>query len=231
MTKEKIFTDSIKCGHFQNYAPMPIVSHYSNLRDYEEGEGILDWEAGSIYEIIECPACGEISLRKYLWHSMLSDGEEIEYKYLYPLDQTDLQGLPSNIKSGYQAAQRVRNIDTNAYAVLLGRVLDLICADRNATGDTLDKRLKSLSERGEIPEKLVDVSSGLRKLRNIGANADLGELSSADLPVLDGLTRAILEYVYSAPLLIEETEKRLDKLKKKKAKNTLKNDTTDHLKE
>jgi hypothetical protein len=99
------------------------------------------------------------------------------------------------------------------------------------TGDTLDKRLKSLSERGEIPEKLVDVSSGLRKLRNIGANADLGELSSADLPVLDGLTRAILEYVYSAPLLIEETEKRLDKLKKKKAKNTLKNDTTDHLKE
>jgi len=70
---------------------------------------------------------------------MLSDGEEIEYKYLYPLDQTDPQGLPSNIKSGYQAAQRVRNIDTNAYAVLLGRVLDLICADRNATGDTLDK--------------------------------------------------------------------------------------------
>jgi len=61
MTKEKIFTDSIKCGHFQNYAP---VSHYSNLRDYEEGEGILVWEAGSIYEIIECPACGEISLRK-----------------------------------------------------------------------------------------------------------------------------------------------------------------------
>lgn len=78
---------------------------------------------------------------------------------------------------------------------------------------------------------MVDVSSGLRKLRNIGAHADLGELSSADLPVLDGLTRAILEYVYSAPLLIEETEKRLDKLKKKKAKNTLKNDTTDHLKE
>jgi len=177
---------------------------------------MLIWEAGSVYELIECPACGEISLRKYFWHSILSDGEEIGYKYLYPLDQRGPQGLPNNIKSGYEEAQRVRNINTNAYAVLLGRVLDLICADRNASGDTLDKKLKSLSERGEIPEKLVDVSSGLRNLRNIGAHADLGELSSADLPVLDGLTRAILEYVYSAPLLINEAEKRLAKLKKEK---------------
>ncbi|TFG78112.1 MAG: DUF4145 domain-containing protein [Thermodesulfobacteriales bacterium] len=159
------------------------------------------------------------------------DVNEIEYTNLYPKDEECPRGLPSKIESGYQAAQRVRNIDANAYAVLLGRVLDLVCDDRNATGDTLDKRLKSLSKRGEIPEKLIDVSSGLRKLRNIGAHADLGELSSDVLPVLDGLTRAILEYVYFAPLLIEETEKRLDKLKKKKAKNTLKNDTTDHLKE
>jgi len=216
MTNEKRFTDSIKCEHCQNQAPMEIVSHYSNLRDYEEREGMLIWEAGSVYELIECPACGEISLRKYFWHSILSDGEEIGYKYLYPLDQRGPQGLPNNIKSGYEEAQRVRNINTNAYAVLLGRVLDLICADRNASGDTLDKKLKSLSERGEIPEKLVDVSSGLRNLRNIGAHADLGELSSADLPVLDGLTRAILEYVYSAPLLINEAEKRLAKLKKEK---------------
>lgn len=214
MSKEKKFTESIKCGHCQNQAPMRIVSDYSNISDYEEHEGMLIWEAGWVYELIECPACREITLLKHYWHSILSDDEEIEYKYLYPSDEAGPKGLPKKINSSYEAALRVRNIDTNAYAVLLGRVLDLICVDRDASGDTLHEKLKSLSERGEIPEKLVEVSSGLRKLRNIGAHADLGELSNADLPVLDGLTRAILEYVYSAPLLIRETEKRLAKLKK-----------------
>jgi len=64
----------------------------------------------------------------------------------------------------------------------------------------------------------VDVAAGIRKLRNIGAHADLGELTEAELPVLDGLTRAILEYVYSAPLLAREAEERLAKLKKRKLK-------------
>jgi hypothetical protein len=222
MSKEKKFTESIKCGHCQNQAPMRIVSDYSTIKEYNAPQTTVYWDAGLVYELIECPTCKDIILRFYNWHSGRMDVNDIEYTTLYPKDEKGPRGLPSEIESGFQAAQRVRNIDTNAYAVLLGRVLDLICDDRSASGDTLDKKLKSLSERGEIPEKLVDVSSGLRKLRNIGAHADLGELSNADLPVLDGLTRAILEYVYSAPLLIRETEKRLAKLKNKKSKKNSK---------
>lgn len=223
MSKEKNFTTSIKCGHCQNKAPMEVVADYSTVKDYDDPRSGVTWEAGSFYELMECPACGEIALRRHFWHSgRMDETHEIKYRYLYPIDGIEIQGLPDKIESGYQAAQKVRNIDTNAYAVLLGRVLDLICDDRNASGDTLDKKLKSLSKRGEIPEKLVDISSGLRKLRNIGAHADLGELSSADLPVLDGLTRAILEYVYSAPLLITEAEKRLARLKHKKSQKTTK---------
>ena len=102
----------------------------------------------------------------------------------------------------------------------MGRVLDLVCEDRRASGDSLDKRLRSLADDGEIPAKLVDVATGLRRLRNIGAHADLGELTGSDLPVLDDLTRAILEYVYSAPHLAREAQERFAKLKKKPKRKT-----------
>jgi hypothetical protein len=143
---------------------------------------------------------------------------------LYPLGEKVLRGLPRKIDAAYQAAHKVRNIDANAYGVLLGRVLDLVCEDRKASGKTLDQKLKSLAQNGEIPSKLVDVAAGVRKLRNIGAHANMGDLTAAELPVLDDLTRAILEYVYSAPFLAKEAEKRLAKLKTKKGEDPTQED-------
>ena len=69
-----------------------------------------------------------------------------------------------------------------------------------------------MTEKGEIPERLCEIAHNLRKLRNIGAHADLGNLTEAEVPVLDDLCRAILEYVYAAPKLIEQVEQRLQEL-------------------
>jgi Domain of unknown function (DUF4145) len=63
----------------------------------------------------------------------------------------------------------------------------------------LNKKLNDLAEKGEIPTKLVEVAHSLRKLRNFGAHASLGELTRDEIPILDDLCRAILEYVYNAP--------------------------------
>ena len=212
--KKKRFSGLIKCAHCQNKAPMEIVAEYSDVEAHtDESEGTY-WEAGPVYEVNKCPACENVTLRRYIYHDGM-DPSDVEYEELYPVAGKFLRGLPSKIEEGFKAAQRVRSIDANAYGVLLGRLLDSICEDRHASGDTLDKRLKNLADKGEIPAKLVDVAAGIRKLRNIGAHADLGELTQAELPVLDDLTRAILEYVYSAPALASEAEKRFANLKAK----------------
>src|SRR5205085_3563826 len=98
----------------------------------------------------------------------------------------------------------------------LGRVLEFVCIDRKATGDTLFKQLKDLANRGEIPGPLADMADQLRTLRNIGAHASLGELSGAETPILDDLCRAILEYVYAAPHRVANVAKRIDELKKRR---------------
>jgi hypothetical protein len=123
--------------------------------------------------------------------------------------------LPSKVAKAYEAAGRVKPVDPNAFAVLLGRVLEHVCEDRGAIGETLNERLGDLAQKGEIPRKLADMAHGLRNLRNVGAHATLGELTESEIPILDDLCRAILEYVYSAPALVARVQERLDGLRAK----------------
>jgi hypothetical protein len=132
---------------------------------------------------------------------------------LYPSPNQTPKALPKRVAKAYEAASRVRNIDPNAFAVLLGRVLDHVCEDRGATGKTLYNCLNDLATKGEIPQKLADMAHRLRDLRNVGAHANLGELTQTEIPILDDLCRAVLEYVYSAPELVARVNKRLDELR------------------
>ncbi|MCH8046691.1 MAG: DUF4145 domain-containing protein [Planctomycetes bacterium] len=221
---EKQFSEVTVCGHCGNASPMAIVAEHSQvktLRQQIASDEWVSWDEGAIIRLLECPSCFGVSLTESHFHSQdqdeYDDLDEYEAERLwdikYPQQVDAPRGLPSTIEKAYQAAQKVATIDANACGVLLGRVLDVVCDDRNAQGDTLNQRLGDLATKGEIPGNLVDVANGLRQLRNIGAHANLGELEDRDIPVLDSLCRAILEYVYSAPHIAQEARSRLDELR------------------
>jgi hypothetical protein len=50
----------------------------------------------------------------------------------------------------------------------------------------------------------------------------LGELTENEAPILDNLSRAILEYVYSTPHLVEGARKALEKLNRRQQASTKK---------
>ncbi len=213
---EKRFRGTTRCDHCGNSAPMEIVADYSGVRSYNDNpRSYLSWEAGNVYELLRCPACDSVTLQSFYWHDMAMDPSEIEFKTLYPSGVDRPVGLPDSLARAFDAAQKVRNIDANAYGVLLGRVLELVCQDRNATGKNLGNKLGNLASKGEIPKKLVGVANGLQDLRNVGAHPTLGELTPAELPILDRLCRAILEYVYSAPYIAQQAETCFQRLKDK----------------
>jgi len=225
-TSTPSFTPLRKCEHCENRAPMLIGSLYSQVETHEAYSGQLShyWEEGYIHEILECPACKGIILRRYYYHDQ-TDPEGGEWQTLYPIAEGLMDGLPQPVERAYQSARRVRNVDPNAFGVLLGRVLDAICTDRGAEGNSLYKRLEFLANRGDIPQNLVDIAHSLRQLRNVGAHADFGELTPKEIPLLDDLTRAILEYVYRAPLLGKRAAEQVEKLRLARgdADNTVKN--------
>ncbi len=216
---EKNLTLATKCKHCNNVAPMEVVATYSEVKTHEDERTSHRWEAGGVYDLLLCPSCEKILLQYYFWHEDM-DPEEVTVKILYPINTELPVGLPNEIQKAYEAALAVRNISPNAYAVLVGRVLELVCKDRKATGKDLYKRLNDLADKNEIPKNLVTVAHGLRDMRNIGAHSDLGELTVEEVPLLDDLCTAILEYVYSAPHLAKQAEKRLTELKKASSKGS-----------
>ncbi|MFH0778411.1 MAG: DUF4145 domain-containing protein, partial [Candidatus Eisenbacteria bacterium] len=207
-------TQKQECGHCGNVAPMQIVQEYSQVQSYEDPQSGFSWDAGPVYELLCCPACRQITLRTCYWHQIIHDETEPKYKVLYPLTIASPHGLPPAVRRAYDAAKKVKSIDANAYGVLLGRLLEHVCQDRRASGRSLAEKLSDLRNRGEIPDKLARVAHSLRDLRNIGAHATVGELSPGEIPILDTLCRALLEYVYSAPFMVQQAERRVAALKK-----------------
>ncbi|MCD4786516.1 MAG: DUF4145 domain-containing protein [Candidatus Eremiobacteraeota bacterium] len=200
---------------------MEIVASYSIITNPFEFENDPLFEGHSDYtdwNLVKCPACSGILFQKILWCNYF-DPDEWKYEILYPFVAKPLEGLPDKVNKAYKEALNIRNIDCNAFAVLLGRVLDIICIDQKAEGKSLYERLKNLSEEGKIPERLMKLAHGLRDLRNIGAHADLGGLTQGEIPILEDICRAILEYVYIAPKLLEQVEMRINKLKNKTRDN------------
>jgi hypothetical protein len=176
--------------------------------EYDDGPPT---EQGTLYEVLSCPKCEQVTIRAGFWHDSMEQ-EDWHGKVIYPSERQGIEGLPPAVEREFRAAEQVSPISANAYAVLLGRVLDVVCDDRKASGKTLHDRLSDLATRHEIPKNLADMAHKLRQLRNVGAHADLGALTEQEVPVLAALCRAVLEYVYSAPRLVARVEKLVSKL-------------------
>ncbi len=204
----------MRCGHCHNTAPMEIVANYSGVEAHYDEPFSFSWDMGEVFKLLLCPSCKKVMLQEGFYHSEFYP-DNYDPKIVWPKVEDEIKGLPENVDKAYRAAIKVRGVDTNAYAVLLRRVLEIVCIDRSAEGKTLHEQLIYLAEKDELPSKLGDLAKNLRLMGNIGAHATVGDLSENEVPYLDALCRAVLEYIYSAPKLLEEVEKRVTQLKMK----------------
>ena len=233
MAKKNDFTSNfLDCGHCGNLAPLEIVAQYHRAMHepnpepdpYEDMYGVPPearfWEDpsdGWHYELLLCRACKQVTLRERYWFDYR---EEERTDTLYPPQAIKTYYLPEKVREAYNAARKARAIDANVYALLLGRTLEAVCEDREIKGKNLYEKLEALSKKGEIPENLVKVAHGLRSMRNIGAHKPFEGLSAQEMPLLDDLSKAILEYIYVAPNLAFEAEDRLKEIEKLKARRS-----------
>ena len=208
---EPTYRQNIKCQHCRNTVTMPVVAGYSQVRTYSADDGSMDWSAGNVFEILKCPACDGVTLQRAHFDDRFP--EEWEPVVLYPTEARKVEGLPAEIERAYAAALAVKSIEAHAFAVLVRRLLEMICLDKGAQGRSLFEQLKFLAQTGVIPQQLIDIANGLRNFGNIGAHAAGAQLSENEVPVIDALCRATLEYVYGAPHLVTLAQETLDKLK------------------
>lgn len=215
---EKEFSNKIQCRHCLNNTPMEIVAKFNRVIDTVEAHPGDYENVYKFYELLQCPACFEVSLQEYQWcDAYMETAADTTIEILYPnLETNDIPlGLPDSINKALTAAQKVKSIDANAFGVLMRRVLEMVCIDRKAKGRNLANQLEDLAQKNEIPNKLVIVAKNIKNLGNIGAHAALGDLTRDEIPILNALSNAILEYVYTAPYLADQAENRVSQLKTK----------------
>ena len=210
-------TIPLPCGNCVNVSRMDIVGAVKESHTATDDYGEPTYEYGTSYFITKCPVCREVNIYRDSWHDMQEYQEP--YDLLYPSQKEFPVGIPGNILSTLKSAEKIKGIDVNAYAILLRRMLELVCIDRSAKGDTLAKMLKDLSDRGEIPGKLVTIAKGIKDLGNVGAHPLAGELCPEEIPILRALSLALLEYIYSAPYLADMAEKQLLAVKSRSKKD------------
>lgn len=206
----------ISCLHCGNISKMEINGTV-NAEQYDHDEYGPFLSYSVLYSVLKCPACKNVNIVTYEMYGGMND-YEIDYTFLYPQNSNFPIGLPEKILTAYKAAEKVKSIDVNAYAILMRRLLELVCLDREATSGTLADMLKELANKNEIPQKLVKVALGLKDFGNIGAHAGSGELTKEEIPIVNALCSAILAYIYSAPKLANIAEEKLNTIKAKTRK-------------
>ncbi len=218
MKKTKI---AIECGICLEVRKMSILDSmsYSDEEEVDERSGhTFSW--GTIFHLCKCESCNSVNAYFYDWDdSMMPEIDLPVYNSIYPMKSKLPIGLPSKIATAFLAAYKVKRIDVNAYVVLMRRMLEMVCLDRNAKGNSLASMLNDLSINNILPNELVEVAKYLKNFGNIGAHASHGELTDKEIPIVENLAFAILEYVYSAPKLVSDAIISMNKIKGKNAAN------------
>jgi hypothetical protein len=196
------------CPHCGNRSPQRIaLTHYYRDSWYSEDGTELPVDEGPDCEAIICicETCSAVLL-----YDGISQAETGYWPALsYPRDTQLHKAAPEAIWGIYSEAALVKRNAPNAFAMLIRKGLEAICDDRGAPNGTLAARLKHLSEKGEIPPVLADVTDVLRVVGNTAAHGSLQAITPPMTWAIDDFFRAIVEYVYVAPSKLEEFKKKL----------------------
>lgn len=201
------------CGHCGNTTSFEERGNYYTKEPILNDESKITWKTTS-WHLLECQTCSKPTLKEYDFRLDADDLPlpDLIETVLYPPADIPLTNLPQKIERAYTAALRVKNIEPNACAVLVGRTLEAACNHEQAQGRTLAQKLNYLAQNERIPNTLAEMARQLKELRNLGAHDAEDEVTEQDVPIILDFLEAILEYLYVAPAKIEAVRARLARL-------------------
>ncbi|MFA4886357.1 MAG: hypothetical protein WC601_11400 [Desulfotomaculaceae bacterium] len=196
---DRKYSAQLICGHCGKKNLASILSDYSE-RDRETltspcgylvSQIARPWGVG--YSLSLCHSCDQLTLTRIEWHDDFGP-QEYSYFIMYPAEESVLPVLPAEVKDAYLAARNFKRTDPETCAVYLHRTLELVCADRQAGGESICERIGDLAKKGEIPLKLYELAS-LAIPGKVGIEKEI--------EFLQGLCEAVFGYVYQCPALLE----------------------------
>ena len=206
------------CPHCGNKAPQRLIHTQRYMeRSWSVSTGEENQDRWSTFVAV-CETCGHVLL--YGNPGDQFNDDEFHFADLdFPKSGQLHRSVPNTIRAVYEEAARIREIAPNAFAVQVRRALEVLCEDRNAKGRLLNDKLKDLSEKGEIPKVLSDITDVLRLIGNIGAHGIGQSVHPLQAYAIDDFFKAVIEYVYVAPAKLQDFKNRMETSKKAEKKS------------
>lgn len=193
------------CYHCGNTGMVDVVGVHTNFcvkNATNEHESILDnLDDHFSYMMLVCPVCKRVSLQRRICknYSVLVDANDIT---LYPKNISEYIGVPINIRKAYEAALKARSSGVELCLTALRRVIELICKDKKAEGNSLYHKIKHLSDSGILPTALSDAFRVVRILGNEAVHEVKSIVSQYDVEEMIGIIESIIDYLYILPYRI-----------------------------
>lgn len=206
----------MQCYHCGNKGLLNVIAQHKDTDtefaydEYGNKVGIV-FQENMVWSMVSCPVCNMISVYKEYWNSCEHSKEDT---VVYPTSNFNNLGVPKNISKAFEAALKVKQIDSAICLLSLRRTLEVVCKDKGAKGKDLESKIKDLIERGVFPSVFEDACWVIRQLGNNAAHADESIFYTNEVNEVISFVELILEYTYSAPLKMKELRKRIEKQKK-----------------
>ena|SRR2546423_11913610 len=124
----------MQCDHCGNRTTFTLRAEYTHV-EREDSIGLPEYNY-TIWRVMQCLKCLKPTLLqtyKVSNRNLNSSVPVPKSDILYPAEKIPLSDLPITIERAYLAALKVR-YEPNAFAVLAGRTLEVVCNHENVSG-------------------------------------------------------------------------------------------------
>lgn len=199
---EKIKNQVHTCFHCGNKSIMKYIGNtcWESVEEVKNDNGIVIHVSlleQEYWHVFECPVCNKpVLISEYVYPM---DDYPSDVRIEYPVIAVSAEGVPEEIYSAFEAAVRTKGIDRAICLLSLRRVLEMICKDKNANGNTLEKMIEDLINKKVFPPMIENACWIIRKLGNVAAHADKTYVYQSELDQVIGYVATIIDYLYSLP--------------------------------
>lgn len=159
--------------------------------------------------LLSCPVCHKVTLREEYTNECLREYDPV-VEILYPQSTIDFTGVPSNIKTAFESALKVKNIDPAICSLALRRVLEAICKEKGAKGKTLELMIEDMIKKGILPQMFDDACWIVRQLGNSAAHGDDAKFTIHQVDQTIDFMKNILNYLYTMPIKMKKIRSKIE---------------------
>lgn len=189
------------CSHKGAFASLSreiVDAAWSNLEKQEKGSAYRTFKAG-----LRCCPNEECNALVFF---VLDEDTLVTYPpEVLDFDSTN---LPDRIQSSFEEAIKAHSAGCyRASALMVRRVLEELCEDKQAKGNNLMLRLKALSANVIVPTELLDAADELRLLGNDAAHIEAktyDAVGAEECEIAIELTKELLKAVYQYTNLVSK---------------------------